>query len=101
MVQLLIHRVKAFGRRAYSLYENNSLAANTIIGGFVFALCETIVQIQNNYKLDMNSIAQDYKKVSGSWNCRLESWYECVDWKKVTKLGLLGCAENGILMTLW
>ena len=100
MVQLF-HRVKAFGRRAYSLYENNSLAANTIIGGFVFASCETIVQIQNNYKPDVNYSNQEYKKVSSGWGCRLESWYECVDWKKVTKLGLLGCAENGVLMTLW
>jgi len=95
---VLFHRVKSFGRRAYSLYENNSLAANTVIGGFVFALCESIVQIQNTSKLDLNSSGEE---ISGWDRVTLMSWYASVDWKKVTKIGLLGGVENGILMTLW
>ena len=59
-----------FGR---SIFKDNNLAINTVIGGVVYALGEAIGQSQK----------------------------EDVQWTRVGDFFLLGAVENGLVMSVW
>lgn len=58
------------------------MAANTIVGGVVYAASEITVQSQTNKD-------------------RPGRWVDKIDFKRVLHLGTLGGIENGMFMTAW
>jgi len=73
---------KSFGRRIFTMYDTYPLLANSIVGGSVYGLSETIIQYNNS------------KEREGSLR-------EKIDLRRVRDIGLLGSLENGVLMTTW
>ena len=76
---MVVHHFRQFGRRIFSLYDSHPLMMNSITGGVVYVMGETITQ---------------YNSPSYKDKC-------VIDWSLVCQIGLLGSAENGILMSMW
>ena len=76
------HRFKAFGRRIFSYYDSYPMTANTIVGGSVYAISETVSQVQNN---------KDQKT----------PFLDKINARRIAEIGILGSIENGIFMSAW
>mmetsp|Transcript_42180 Transcript_42180/g.98944 ORF Transcript_42180/g.98944 Transcript_42180/m.98944 type:complete len:464 (+) Transcript_42180:142-1533(+) len=71
------HRFRSFGHQIFNLYERRPYTTNATVGGLVYVAGELVVQ------------ANSKEGLAGS------------EWPKISKIGLLGAAENGLVMPLW
>ena len=74
---MAFQKLRNFGRTIFSYYEKYPLLMNSLAGGTVYAGGEVIVQWQNNQEFSIASL------------------------KRVTEIGALGTAENGMFMLAW
>jgi hypothetical protein len=80
---------RKFGRYVFDLYDRRPYLMNSIVGGTVYIGGEVFVEQQNDLKISPSLMP--------------ELWDEMkkFNWSLIGQVGMLGAAENGVVMLTW